>query len=276
MCDSTIIESVNFETIKAKFDANNIKYETVEFKGGKIIDNQYYLIYESENYIVKVKDVIISEVIKNDPELNEGLNIIASKFKDERTKNILISGIEKRAWEKICEHYIIITDKQKKAENKIKEEAYFENIKKQQKDNKNKCNNKHRNKKVQPYKPINYKIYINANTQRNDYINISHPFTKKQTGASQFVGFLDAGFLLLQQISNNILKLEVDHKDRDKYNNNVVNLRVVSDSDNKKNKGPYNNYNLLTAIYGKYYVDNVINKCCLTSEDETTETYYSD
>ena len=54
---------------------------------------------------------------------------------------------------------------------------------------------------------------------------------------SQFLGFLNAGFCLLDsQDRNNKLLYEVDHIDRNIYNNNINNLRVVSVSENQKNK----------------------------------------
>lgn len=244
------INIIKNENIKTKLEANNIDYETVEFKGFEDIENAQYIIYESSSYIVKVKNVIISDVIKNDKTLFKALeNNYYLNSEDEQLFNYILEGIEKRAWEKVINDCLIIIDKQKKTENEINNKIYYESIKKNDKNIKA--------KNIPTFKPIKYEKHYNANTKRNDYINISHPFAKGQIVLSQFLGFLDAGFLLLQHISTNNIKLEIDHIDRDKYNNHVSNLRVVSSSDNKKNRGPYNNYNLLCSVLSKNVIDDL-------------------
>ena len=66
-------------------------------------------------------------------------------------------------------------------------------------------------------------------------------------------------------------KNQVDHIDRNPLNNNILNLRWVSHSENQKNKSSYNNY--------KYeYVNDIDDECILvdTYNNYTFENYYFD
>lgn len=206
---------VKNKDIKKYFNTNNIQYETSKLIG----NNKGYMIFETQNYIIKIKNYNVVDLLQFNKEDIDNLKYNIYNYGTKTYKKAFLNALQD-AYNIISDNYIIIKDK--------------------------------RTKVSKPYKAI---------TTRNDYINIRNPFLKHNILLSQFLGFLKAGFLILSIPKRLKIEFEIDHKDRNIYNNEFDNLRVVSRSENQKNKfnkKSYKNKKEAEQAEIKHFHDNII------------------
>ena len=84
-----------------------------------------------------------------------------------------------------------------------------------------------------------------AQFKRNCYVNIQHPITKKQMNINKLIAHLKGGFLVSV---NEGMDYVGDHIDQNKCNNSFDNIRLITPSDNAKNKG--NKYVFIRVFEG--------------------------
>lgn len=71
---------------------------------------------------------------------------------------------------------------------------------------------------------------------RNQYVNINHPITKRLLTVNKLIANLKNGYLTYKPSSAKN-QLVGDHIDQNVYNNSFDNIRLVTQSENAKNKG---------------------------------------
>ena len=184
------MSEINNKDIKYYFNKTKITYETAKLIG----NHKGYIIFETQNYIIKVKNYNCVDLLQFNKDDIDNLKHNIYNYGTKTYKKTFLNALQD-AYDDISDNYIIIKDKQTKVSK--------------------------------PYKAI---------TTRNHYINIRNPFLKRDILLSQFLGFLKAGFLILSIPKKLKIEFEIDHKDRNIYNNEFDNLRVVSRSENQKNK----------------------------------------